>query len=635
MKRLLEMISLVFCALLMSCSNGISDKTGDINFSFNAADFIRGSIEGDTTGISEYTFLVQVKGSRNYYDYQIQTVRVENTEINAGGGQQINPLPGGNTVIGVYDPYGDYINENELSFTFGYVPANQKYTVMLDMFAKQDDKNYLVMTGKSRDVEVKRGQPATVELNMDGANELSPLYIKVEYEDGNFDLISNYHLPPYGTSTSVGGTVYKKYGKLWYQQDDNHPVKPMKSIGYALDSNSNFPESSYKYSIPYGMANLNGYTTDNIPLYKDFTFDGDRCPLEDFLLNYRDFTAGYAFHEVEEDLKFGSLTSGYPAKISKGNFSFIECAPAFTFKSEDEVVSGHIGDKPMSFINTPYQDGKKHAFLKYKDISSLLNFTGDETHKLIGSSVVLVLTLKGNPSLPSNELFYKMLNDELTTQDSGNIDGGALFSFSHNIQFNSGERKIIIPLNQIQESKTKLLLFMRNDNNRSSLTCYFDIDYYIFPSSMSAFVFNIKPQESGYRYELDESISEIWENSNLVESNSSYKADFSGNFCKFNLSDKKFTPVSVKVNAELYYFAERYTPFTSGGDGVNGNVKSFTTQIPNTFDDDAKTYILKFPSINRPDNGTGNKFQCYTDCPDTNQLLVVRDYNLAFETDSN
>ncbi|MBP5359605.1 MAG: hypothetical protein J6Y69_10560 [Treponema sp.] len=574
--------------------------------------------------MSEYTFLVQVKGSRNYYDYQIQTVRVENNNADMGGGQQINPLPGGNTVIGVYDPYGNYIKDNELIFTFGYVPANQKYTVMLDMFAKQDDKNYLVMKGKSRDVEVKRGQPATVELDVNGFTNtsLSPLYIKVEYENGNSDPISNSHLPPYGTSTSEGGTVFKKYGKLWYEAPNNEP-QPIKSIYYALDSNSNFPESSYKYSIPYGMVNEIGNIDD--PNY--ITFDGDRYSLEDFLLNYRGFPAGYAFGEVDGNFKIGSLTSGYPAKISKGNFSFIECAPAFTFKSEDEVVSGHT-EGVYTFNRCVYDDGKV-AYAYPGDLYSIIGNDDISISDITQSSVVLVLTMKGRNPLPnSTQLYYHLPGDDSDIANYVDNDiplGQYLFSSSQCINHDPGETRFVIPLNEFpMEYSSNFFLAIKGDSTTPSedLNISLNIDWYYFPEDMNAHIFKVsKPEgDSQYRYQMDKSAG-------LLSDGFKPNSSLYGEVCFFDLTSKAFVPAKATLNSELYYFDQGiFYAVPETQKQINTGVVSFDSNDPTC-------YYLEYEL----QSGWGEdapycSFSCYMPCNDRNILLIIRNCSYYFSS---
>lgn len=627
MKRLLGIISLFFCALLMSCSNGISDKTGDINFSFNAADFIRADTDNTSDGISEYTFLVQVKGSRNYYDYQIQTVRVENNNANMDGGQQNNPFSGGNTVFGVYDSYGDYINENELSFTFGYVPANQKYKVMFDMFAKQDDKNYLVLTGKSRDVEVKRGQSATVELDMKDFhnNSFSPLYINVEYEAGsNSDLISNYHCKdPTTTNYSNGGTVHKKYGKLWYKAPNNDVPQPIKSIGYILDPNSNFPESSYKYSIPYGFPN--GLDTVENPSWKEFTFDGDRYSLDEFLLNYKDFPS-----DSNETIVIGR-SAEFP-KISKGNFSFVEYAPVFDFKSEDEVVSGHV-EGTYKFTRCTYDDNNKVAYAYQGDMSTITgisNFSPQEYE-----SAVLVLTLKGSNPLPNSKQLYcwqpgDSYKENLDDGDDGDDElslGQYLFDFSQCIDHDPGETRFIIPLNGFpNDNANYFLLAIKGDSTTPSgdLNISLNIDWYYFPEDMKAHIFKVsKPEgDSQYRYQMDEYAGQLSDGSNP-------SSKLYGEVCFFDLTSKAFVPAKATLNSELYYFDNQgiFKAVPETQKQINTGVVSFS-------DDEPTTYSLTYGQQSGwGENGQTYKFSCHMPCNDRNILLIIRNCSYDFSYD--
>ena len=631
MKRLLEMISLVFCALLMSCSNGISDKTGDINFSLNVEDALRAaSLDRATDGSDntansekEYIFLVQVKGSRNYYDYQIQTVRVENnTSANAG---QSNPQQTGN-IFTVSDPYGDYIRDNELSFTFGYVPANQKYKVMFDMFEKaprgdssngssQPLETIHVLSGHSSDIQVLRGMQSPVEVDIDSF-EYSPISIVVEDEDGNIHYSNSPRAKAYSYSNNdnVTSYVYKKYGKLWYEEQDNENDEedayyPIKNIYYSLDPESNYPDSSFKFSVPgsYGY-----YETPT----EGFSFQGTNGSLYDFLSKYS-FPTGV-----------GELTLGSPATISKDNLSFTENMPEIIFDSNDEVESGQI-TKTILFEKKSYSDYdyetnqsiNNYVLLYSDDLSELLHLSPE----LETASIALVLTAKDDSPVTNNvNLFFKY--KETTSFNPASFNGDELYNAINCQTHKPGDRRYVIPLNDVTDTEQPLIMFIQCDDDASDCCITFDIDYYIFPGD--AFIFGIEVEKDAdenylYRHEMDEYFTP---SGPYASEGNTFTAKITGVICNFNLADKSYSLARTGLNADFY---DNSNGFESATYGDSDDIRFIQTDGTCTYNGENNSYQFKFADTKDWNSITSNiKFLCHTLCNDTNTLLVIRDYYL-------
>ena len=251
MKKLSGLFAFILCSILLSCSNFFSGKTGDISFSFSADEAIQAAnsyaARSDDNDLypDEYIFLVQIKGTEGFHDYQIKTIKVED----------IGPVENEFAVS------GQYLNNNNLEFLFDYVPFDQTYKVMLDMFVKKDSNMpYLVLSGKSNDIDVLPASQTEVVVNLEDFT-LSPISLKIEYEDGNQTLGGLHSISSKNTNTNQTTiSFFKEYGKLWGGDED----KSIKSIYYELDSNSNFPDSSFKFSLPCS------YQSSTIPY--DFVF---------------------------------------------------------------------------------------------------------------------------------------------------------------------------------------------------------------------------------------------------------------------------------------------------------------------------------------------------------------------------
>ena len=603
MKRLLGIISLVFCALLMSCSNGISDKTGDINFSFNVEDALRAaSLDRATDGSEntansekEYIFLVQVKGSKNYYKCLPKAVKVQEN-----GFQIINTTfsnNNNNNNTNYAEDCGTYVNENEaeLTFTFDSVPTNQKYKVMFDMFQKVPVPQYdeedeeeepqtqykfvNVLSGHSSDIQVLRGMQSPVEVDIDSF-EYSPISLTVEYaEGGGSDNIPVKAISaPRENSNSPWSTItyniIKKYGKLWLNKqggDSATPIRPIQDIYYSLDPNSNYADSSYKYSVPYGINNDNGAIGH--PFYNEFTFNGTSYSLDDFLMNYK-------FPESDVGTLNGTsetLLIDNQATISKDNFTFIENTPKFQYVSQDEVVSGSRQNVNLIFNRKQDNDDSSvYDLVSTEDIYQLLGLNQNDG-ELSGKTIALVLKKKANsPNPTNNQLYYKV--DETEPDWDRDFFDYLLRSENHCINLKPGETKYIIPI-EYDDETPKLTLFMdANENSPNSLSYTFDVDYYIFPVSMDPFIFNIKYNDNRYRYELDEYLQK-YANFPLGETQSgcTFNTTLNGVFCLFSLADKRFVPVSMQLTSELWY----WKPVDSTGQNyvtLSRQPQSFTTK---------------------------------------------------------
>ncbi|MBR5668161.1 MAG: hypothetical protein IKX15_00955, partial [Spirochaetales bacterium] len=131
MKKLSGLFALIFCVSFVSCDLfSLFNKTGDLTFSISVDDAVQAATErGAYDGVKGYyTFLVQIKSNEGYNDWQIKTVRFDDSENQS-------------VVSDGFNSSGKYLTDNKVEFTFDYVPINQTYKVMFDMFLKKDSEN--------------------------------------------------------------------------------------------------------------------------------------------------------------------------------------------------------------------------------------------------------------------------------------------------------------------------------------------------------------------------------------------------------------------------------------------------------------------------------------------------------------
>ncbi len=153
MKKLFGVMCLFFCVLLASCNMGLlSDRSGSIDFSIPTKDIIDAANNyaarnGGDDSSDKFIFLVQIKGSRNYYDSIIQSVTVPK-------GDAQTPVQEGELILSE-----KYLKGNNVNFSFKGVPAGQAYKVMFNMFLKEKDDtcSYLLFAGRVDKVKVPAG----------------------------------------------------------------------------------------------------------------------------------------------------------------------------------------------------------------------------------------------------------------------------------------------------------------------------------------------------------------------------------------------------------------------------------------------------------------------------------------------
>lgn len=606
MKKLFGLFALLLCTILLSCNNLFSDKTGDISFSFSADDAIQAANAylargADNDEQSEYIFLVQIQGSEGFHDYQIKTVQATN-------------------ISSSYPVSGQYLTDNKLEFLFDYVPFDQTYKVMFDMFAKIDSNlPHLVLSGNSNDIEVIPSIQTEVVVNI-GNFTTSPISLKIEYEDDGYNTYENPSsiaadpdIPGYG----INLLLFKEYGKLWHRNDTT--VFPVRDIYYELNSNSNFPDSFYRYSLPYEVRK------NNEPFLNysyDFNFDRNSSSIKNFLYYY-----SFPASATSENY---SMSTEWKAKISKGGFTFAEKLPYFEYSSNDEVISGHRDNVQFKFNKKNYDGGS--AFVYTDELSSLITGTSIQN----GDSIALVLTMKGRNPIPSaTQLYYKELTNN-SFLDNSLVDGQELFDGNRCLNHKVGETKFVIPLNFHSEDYRYLMMFITSDLSLMEASYTFDVDWYIFPQRMQACVLETVKEGNGYRYELNNKISDYY--STNLSAGQNYTAKLSGVVCNFNQSDKTFSIANTGLNTELYYIKDNPAPGTDPFTAISNNsrtdnIKFLNTYVTTYYDEMIHNYDFEFKAITNLSGNpnTAYKFMCHANCTNTNNLMVIRDYSFIFE----
>lgn len=622
MKKLFGFLTLFLCLLLTACNmNLLSDRSGSIDFSIPSKDIINAANNyaarsGDDEPAASYTFLVQIKGNRNYYKYQVKTVILPDIpDFVQSPYQQIN-----------YSQ--EYLSKENLDFSFTGLPLGQTYTVMFDMLVDPSGYStpYSIFSGRTEGVTVSAGQSSDVGIKAK-YHEGSNLSLIVDYIGGyeSKNLRTTSYIQKKQESNDLGEEPWtlnlsKKNGKL-YDED-----KVIKDIYYVLDSDSNFISSAFNYSIPY---------FDNGHKYYKLNFKNNKCSVKSFLLR---------------KLK----TASFSGEVTISN-SKIECPETLTtinLESKGNLVAQNKqGGFGLMFSPKKYDVvNSKWAYVASLQLSSII----DPYYYTVapGDTVVLVLNVYEEPVIQfeKTQLYYKFSSMDIS---DGFIDGTKLFEDNNCINHQSKEKHIVIPLNNIKNPNDSLILF--EDYGESAPTeqvMTISFTYYIFPSDMHVFAFGVGAAydsdgnmlENTYRYEFNTSIGNM-----SLNGGNTVNAHLKGKFCTVNFSDKEYINLETEgyfendlyITGELYDGGQ-YTPSEGESESFHplsnneatGNNKSMKVSRDALDYDYIGNYDFVFADILQPHTANGYKndfrFLCTAACASPDILLLVQYFDLSF-----
>ena len=188
MKKLFLAFMVLTAFVLASCgSKDMSYRNGDVSFSISGSEVGRylaaRDVNGSQDNTIEFAILAQIKGSKGYQAWQMgkayytpgtDSVVVE-TDAEAGD------LP---------EQIQDHVES--LRFPFKHIPANQTYTVMVDVFKKEDKPDpfpgawRVSLSGEKSAVKVRAGSSTPVTLELYGTDiQPNNFALKVSYSKNN------------------------------------------------------------------------------------------------------------------------------------------------------------------------------------------------------------------------------------------------------------------------------------------------------------------------------------------------------------------------------------------------------------------------------------------------------------------
>lgn len=609
MKKLFGVMCLFFCVLLASCNMGLfSDRSGSIDFSIPTKDIIDAANNYAARGVDNdqtwnYAFLVQIKGNRGYYDYQLQTLTVETHEdfgnLNPG---QINGL---------------YVKNNNVNFSFNNVPAGQKYKIMFDAFVfyaypGQEGTYYKTFSGNTENIKVKPGKPAEVGITAKAPDKSMFNLVVVTENNGTFTI------PAESAMNMIFGSTPPNYSSPRFSEENGALIfresevdkndKKVIDVYLALVPNSNIDTSSFNISFLYGdSANPSRY---------NLKFNNNICSIKNFIIQGIKFPADKIKNDETLEMTLPGLI-----QISKNGFSYQEPASSFYFRSYDEYLSGS-NSMTLTFEKKTYDGGQ--VLLYVEPVNDLLNVSFGGTDF---DTAVLVLKTRGSNLVSTGtQLYYKLEEDQSGSlpfnygQEDDEISGSTLFYNNKCINHKTGENKFVLPFNKVDypNGAWYLVLFVPYEGDSETVDISVDIDYCVFPTNLNVHVFGVGQAydnqgnpTGGYRYETD-----ILVNTSLTGSYK-YKAMLNGYVCGLHLSDGYFSQKTVTLTGELYNSDSEHDFYPLS----NGNIPVVQTYSGSNEDDNE----FIFTNIRDPLMNASTYFQCISPCEDTNTLLIVRD----------
>ena len=472
MKKLFGVVGLLFCVFLASCNfNNLSGKGGDIEFSIPLNDIVklaeqRASREGGEEKQFEFVAMLQVKGSKNYYKSKTETYDFGNS---------------------FYDG-----KAKTIEMSMSSLPSNQTYTVMFDLFVVNSvyKDSWLEVSGRTPNVAVTAGKTEEISLTAARSDE-ALVYLKVELEKSQ---------SPIDLSERDAINIQKESDGLYFRE------QKIKDIYLVLNSNANFTDSSFDYSLEY-FSDAAAMT----PVSQDLKFKNDVCSIKDFLMKQTYFTST----EI---------------KISKGDISFFTWLPHIVVKASNNSNPGFdpsiLGYKRLVFTKAQdNSDGTSRycAIVPFADMNVLNSQDEILTAPENESTVMTIVNISdyGNSPIRRISRIYYMLYEYSSVAAGETYAGNQCITLPPNYD---DEYILVMPFNNLPKganTKEYWMFFFDINSNATEYEMYYFAAGSLLP--LNTYVFS---RVSNWAYEQGTS-TEPWVNELKVPMVDAYDAPLS------------------------------------------------------------------------------------------------------------
>lgn len=636
MKKFFGILALIFCVFLASCNfNSGATKTGSIDFVIPVNEIIQASVnqardagtDGDSDAKRKYIFLVQIKGSKKYYDSQTRIIEIPENALSMGS----NTTSGG-------EPNKDisaFINKDDLYFSFKKVPLGQTYSIMFDAFFELpmsadgspiQTQSYII-SGRTDNVKVsgRKGNYVQVEA---GYSTNCSVNTRVEFADGTnrtFVPLDQKELERIAKALRSNGgekeelqkqreeliknsnlTILVKGAKLYYSAEDDSLLE-VKDIIFEQDSSkNNFTASPFKYNLTF---------YDNPAAPVALQFSKNQCSIKQILLGFK------------------TCSSQAQVEISNDTLSFTAELPSLKFDTTQDYGFEEAATLDCNFVKKDDGDANR-LYVYQKKLSDIINQVPQA-----GDTVLLLLKAHaedGTLLFLNTQLYYKLTDKNFLTEPDDNY-WGQIWEDNKCINYKQGkDLDFVIPLNFIENPDNNLLFYLTGGEVEEE-TVSFTIKSLVLPADKKVFAFTLGAGngDDKYRYEYNTPITDILP----LSGGETVKVDLHGTFAQLNWDDNLSEPeISYQVyqtlDGEIYdgaeYSVEGENDFfhpLSDDQYKEENVKIlYTSSSPN-----GGTFVFK--SIKAPKTGIDNnlRFQCSSSISDySSGTLLIYDYELTF-----
>ena len=630
MKKFFGVVGLLFCVFLASCNfSNLSGKSGTIEFSIPLSDVVQitkqavgPSASRAGAGDTQILCLVQVKGSRNFYDYHTIPLDVKFEE----------------------SPEKDFIVDT----SFDQIPAGQSYTVMFDLFVKDEqglgkDSPTIyadVFSGRASNVSVKGGKTTEVNIKADYLSETF-LSLKLDFADGSSKTLKGLTLAEmedenitnekemWKLQDRMMAELKKAGDKLMYYKWDGTSLE-VKDIYYVLDDNSNCADSSFKYAIYYTSDGSNDYQIYNLNFKKNV------CSIKDLILSKQYFNSDIVIARKDNFL--------IEIPSTKINYWVDEQEPYIDpsiFEEKD------LQFEKTDFIKYDDQDNEIYRYVCVIPLSQIA-LADSETEGWIGAAssitdgkaLAITLSTDYNDTLASVEQFYYMLQpDNYSSIDlSERYTGNNCIIFAEKNYLDPSESfELTLPINNLTGTDTRknLILFFDKINGDSSYTisgC--SMMSVLYPEGTAIFA-----TSRNYDYSPDAAHNPNAESYTKNPWRFELKYPL-GELSGINTNDTLTVKMSGIVSVgDINLRAEVFDAIGDGWDSIStesadGNRLYFTVNGSRLNGDSDSSFIFKSVRIIKPDTpGQKHDFslQCTSEYGLGPDIIAIKNFNVSTE----
>lgn len=613
MKKILLTLFLIVSCVFVSCSfNETSIKKGELSFSVPVEQLAniaaRDVGNGKLNPRMDFLVIAQIKGSKGYYEKQIQSVTVAYADFE----KDIQNYPEGKNATPLYT--------SDVAFSFENLSAKQTYTVMvdiavaaIDMSENSTEVNYShTYTGIQNDVKVVAGNTKAVAVDLKERNS--------NEKDYNFC-----YKITYKTSAGAVKTVDTPYGDIYFDEYSGETpavsfTRKSGQIYYSAKSGESGIVTSMKLAFAqnYNLANC-------VEAYV-YNYDGmgNEKPLIGKLNNGE-------LELINEIKKAGSSFS--PAvQMKLDNYLFY--LEYYNFNMPAAVVSNTY---TFNLISDQFKEAEETLPAnpnRYNIAIPLSDIMGGETVEA-GKTLVFVITgLEYNGNIEDiqqhtyiEEINYRFSDidytDEHYNPEERYKDLTTVKVYKEG-WIESYPDPIIITGNMLNGNERYLNLYFYHDSYIDKGISYVgQIQYVSFAPEERVYAFNSSfddsnPDNPSYRHEIivplrvgNELSGQPIENDTLavsISGNLEYMALGNDNFGNGIYLQSEF--YDRDLNKKIYYHALSQITWTNGEGELVDNEDNYKAD----YDDDGKIPTFIYAHIAEPITETNDfRFQCYNE----------------------